>query len=99
MQKTVKWDKTAANDLKAAIRFISNDSEQNAEKVKEDILSATKKLSHNPEKYPVDKYKKSNAGGVFRAFELYRYRISYVVTESEVIIVRFRHTSMAPLDY
>jgi hypothetical protein len=44
-------------------------------------------LSKNPEIYPPDKYKKSNSG-IYRAFELYRYRISYrIANESTILCV------------
>ena len=37
--------------------------------------------------------------GSWRAFEKYRFRISYRVMEKEIRIVRFRHTSRTPLNY
>lgn len=74
------------------------DSYQQAEKVKLDILASTRKLATQPEIHPPDKYRKNNDGS-FRAYELYHYRIAYRVTEKEVIIVRVRHTGMEPLNY
>jgi plasmid stabilization system protein ParE len=73
-------------------------SYQNAEKVKADILTSTRKLAAHPEIYPPDKYRKNNNGS-FRAYELHHYRIAYQITEKEIIIVRIRHTSMEPKSY
>ncbi len=52
----------------------------------------------NAEIHPPDKYKKGNPGN-YRAFELHRYRISYLVKPSEIIIARVRHTSQEPKLY
>ncbi|WP_367881809.1 type II toxin-antitoxin system RelE/ParE family toxin [Ferruginibacter sp.] len=74
------------------------DSYQNAVKIKEEILLSTRKLATHPEMHAPDKYKNNNDGS-FRAYELYRYRIAYRITEKEIIIVRVRHTSMEPKNY
>ncbi|NTS39691.1 type II toxin-antitoxin system RelE/ParE family toxin [Flavisolibacter sp. BT320] len=48
--------------------------------------------------YPPDKWKEKNQKQ-FRAFELHRFRISYKVTNDEIIIARFRHASQQPESY
>jgi plasmid stabilization system protein ParE len=98
MVREVRWPPSAQHQLEKAYRYILLDSYQNAEKVKADILSSTRKLAANPEMYPPDKYRKNNDGS-FRAYELHRYRIAYRVTKKEIIIVRVRHTSMEPKEY
>ncbi|AXY78552.1 hypothetical protein D3H65_07670 [Paraflavitalea soli] len=57
-----------------------------------------KALPTAPEIHPPDKYKVKNNKN-FRAFELHRFRISYLVKEKEIIIARIRHTSQRPLKY
>lgn len=94
----MRWPSLAQKQLENAYKYILHDSYQNAEKVKKEILSSTRVLTTNPEMYPPDKYRKNNDGS-FRAYELHRYRISYRITEKEVIIVRVRHTSMEPKKY
>mgnify|MGYP000533413668 FL=1 len=53
---------------------------------------------HNPEIYPLDKYRKNN-NGTIRAFEVYSYRIAYQITKSEIRILRVRHTKREPLKH
>ena len=72
----VIWSKSAKMQLQKAFNFISRDSVQNAEKVRDEIIDRTIDLSKNPDIYPPDKYKKNNKGN-YRAFEIYHYRISY----------------------
>jgi plasmid stabilization system protein ParE len=52
----------------------------------------------NADMYPPDKYKNDNKGN-FSAFELHRYRISYLVKPAEIIITKVRHTSQEPMKY
>jgi plasmid stabilization system protein ParE len=98
MVREVIWPKSVQNQLTKAYEYILADSFQNAEKVKEEILISTRKLSSNPEIYHIDKYRKNN-DGTFRAYELHHYRISYRITEKQIIIVRIRHTKMEPRLY
>ncbi len=98
MVREVIWPKSVQNQLTKVYQYILKDSFQNAEKVKEDILKSTRKLTLNPEIYPIDKYRKNN-DGTFRAYELHRYRIAYRITEKQIIIVRIRHVKMEPRLY
>ncbi len=97
-KRRIRWDKQATLSFNEAIRYIREDAPQNADKVKQEILSKINALSENPEMYAPDKYKQNNTGN-YRAFELHRYRISYLVKEGEVIIARIRHTSQEPKEY
>ena len=98
MVREVIWPKSVQNQLTKAYEYILADSFQNAEKVKEDVLMSTRKLTVHPEIYPTDKYRKNNDGS-FRAYELHHYRIAYRITEKQIIIVRIRHTKMEPRLY
>lgn len=95
---TIVIEKQAANSLKVAYLYIKKDSLQNAENVRSALLNAIKELSKNPEKHPPDKYRLENDGS-FRAFELYKYRITYFISQFEIKVVRIRHTKMNPLEY
>jgi plasmid stabilization system protein ParE len=97
-KRIVRWDKPEMIYFKDAIRYIRKDSDQNADRVKHEILLKIEDLSIRPHIHPPDKYKQNNSGA-YRAFELHRYRIAYLVKEEEVIIVRVRHSSQEPKEY
>lgn len=84
--------------MQRAFNFISYDSIQNAEKVRDEIIDHTISLSKQAEIYPPDKYKKNNKGN-YRAFEISRYRISCRIVNENIYIVRTRHTGMSPITY
>lgn len=96
--RKITWSKIALKQFEAVINYISEDSIQNAEKVRKEILEKIQNITANPEIYYTDKYKKNNDGS-YRAFELHRYRIAYRITEKEIRILRIRHTSREPKDY
>ncbi len=97
-KRKIRWDKPALIYFSEAIRYIRKDSPQNAEKVKEQILAKISELSVRPEIHAPDKCKQNNAGN-YRAFELHRYRVAYLVKDEEIIIARVRHTSQEPESY
>lgn len=66
--------------------------------VKREILEAIKKLSTYPEIHPPDRFKQLNDGN-FRAFQKHSYRISYYVSDHEIIILRIRHVKQKPEEY
>jgi plasmid stabilization system protein ParE len=96
--RKICWYKRALRQFNEAIEYIAKDSMQNAEKVKQDILEIIGKLPDYPTIHPPDKYKKDNDGN-FRVFELHHYRISYHVSDTEIRILRVRHTSREPKMY
>lgn len=97
-KRKISWDKQALKYFQAGIKYIREDSPQNADKVKKEILEKISELSERPEIHNPDKYKVNNSGN-YRAFELYRFRIGYLVKEEEIIIARIRNTNQEPLDY
>jgi len=97
-KRKITWDKQALHYFRDSIRFIRQDSPQNADKVKKEILEKINELSQRPEIHNPDKYKTNNNGN-YRAFELHRFRVGYLVKEDEIIIARVRNTSQEPLDF
>ena len=93
-----RWSRGAELQLQKAFLFIRKDSYQNAIKVRYDIVMMSESLSVNPERFPTDKFKINNDGS-YRAVELHRYRISFVILKEVVLIVRLRHTTRSPLLY
>ena len=98
MVKKVVWSIDAKRQLRDAYHYIRKDSLQNAIKVRKDIVDIARKLPQHPEKYNTDKYKYCNDNS-YRAFEKHHYRISYRVLETQIRILRVRHTSMEPSEY
>jgi len=96
-ERKVVWLTDARNELKKLIAFIKRDSPQNAAKVKKEVLKKISELALHPERHAPDKYKLLNTNNSYRAFELYRIRISYFVQEDLIMIIRIRHTSQEPL--
>lgn len=91
-------DNTAKKSLQEAYLYIKKDSLQNAEKVKSEILASIRELLKNPERHAPDKYRLNNDGS-YRAYEIYKYRVSYHISPSEIRVIRIRHTKMNPLEY
>ncbi len=96
--RKITWSKTALKQFEFSINYIAEDSLQNAEKVRKEILEKIENIIANPEIYSTDKYKTNNDGS-YRAFELHRYRIAYRFIVKEIRILRIRHTSREPKDY
>lgn len=96
--RVIKWDAEALLAFRAAVAYIRKQSPQNSDGVKQEILQKIDSLAIHPEMYPPDKWKQNNQQQ-FRAFELHHFRISYEVTNGEIIIARFRHTSQQPESY
>jgi plasmid stabilization system protein ParE len=96
--RTIGWDKHALKQFNKAILYIAEESIQNAENVRIDILAKIDELLSHPEKYPLDKYKLEN-DGYYRAFELHRLRVAYFFGTNVIRILRVRHTSREPQEY
>lgn len=75
-EKKVRWSKPAKEQFAEAIEYILNDSVQNAEKFEKKLWNAIKKAVVFPESCAPDKHKTDNDGS-YRAFVVYRYRVSY----------------------
>jgi plasmid stabilization system protein ParE len=96
--RKIGWSKHALRQFNKAILYISEDSVQNAENVKADILDKIEALLSYPEMYPLDKYRLNNDGS-YRAFELHRLRVASFIGSDVIRILRVRHTSREPLEY
>ena len=89
-------DNLAKVQLKKAYEYIRQDSPQNAEKVRAKILVSISKLAGKPTRHPKDKYRMNNDGS-YRAYEIYKYRISYHTTPEQITVIMIRHTKMEPI--
>ena len=82
VSRTVEIHDNAKQQLWEVYKYIRKDSLQHAEKVKQRIVDTIKALAKNPEHHPLDKYCIENDGN-FRAYEVYKYRISYYVADKK----------------
>jgi len=96
--RRISWDVQALKQFNKAILYIAEESIQNAEKVRIEIIEQIEILVAHPEKYPLDKYKSNNTGN-YRAFELHRLRVAYYIGPDTIRILRVRHTSREPQNY
>ncbi len=97
-KRKIAWSKRATRQFNAVIEYIRKDSDQNADKVKERILSKINELANDKTVHRKDPYKKNNDGN-YLYFEILKYRIVYYATPNEVYIIRVRHTGMEPESY
>lgn len=97
--RRVVIDLEAKKSLRDAYLYIKKDSLVNADKIRSKILSTIKDLAHYPERHGPDKYRKENYDGLYRAYEVSSYRITYYVSDEEIRVIRIRHTKMNPLEY
>jgi plasmid stabilization system protein ParE len=97
-KRKIKWDKPAIVYFRQAISYVRKDSPKNADKIKSEILAKIGELSYRPDIHAPDKYKRKSKGN-YRAFELHRYRITYLVKDDEIIITSMRHTRQKPKKY
>ena len=95
---TIEWRNTAANDFYDILEYLKEESELAVSIVGNFILDEIDSLTTYPKKYPIDRFKKNNNGN-YRAFVVYNYRISYLIEEDTVYILRIRHTSREPLEH
>lgn len=96
--RTISWGYQALRQFNKAILYIAEDSLQNAENVRADVIEEIEVITTHPEKHPMDKYKSNNDGN-YRAFEVHRLRIAYYITTQNIRILRVRHTSREPQKY
>lgn len=94
------WDLDALNQFKEILEYLEKQSNQAPGIVKKAILDQIAQIEKNPQIFEVDKLKTPKDKN-FRAFIVLSYRVTYQVKadESEVRILRIRHTSREPLGY
>ena len=98
MESNIVWSATALREAGRVLEFIRQDSVSNADKVYNKIINRLETVAISPESCPPDKYKVFNDGS-YRAFLVYRYRVSYRIMVDGIIVLRIRHSSMKPKFY
>ncbi len=96
--RQIIWDEDAQLYFKAAVKYIKKESKQGAKKVRLEILDIISSLADKPAIFEEDRFKLNN-DGIYRAFTVYHYRITYKIRKEAINVVRMRHTSQEPLEY
>lgn len=87
--------KQAQSALKDIVKYISLDSVSAANHVRKTLIALIKSLKTNPEKFPKEELladKKKN----YRSASKWHYKVVYLVTKNEVLILDIIHTSRNP---
>ena len=94
----VEWHPEAKVHFIEILKYLQQESEMSVSIVGNAILDTIERLVIHPYANPLDRFKKHNDGN-YRAYMVYRYRISYYVDGETIYILRIRHTSREPLEY
>jgi mRNA-degrading endonuclease RelE of RelBE toxin-antitoxin system len=97
---TIIWDRIALDYFKEILDYLSKQSSQAPNIVRDGVLSRLDAVKTNPKVFEVDKLKDS-PNDEFRAFVIYNYRITYQikVETKEIWVLRIRHVSQEPFGY
>lgn len=100
MEKTVIWTHKADAELNEAFLELLELSEsmETTTRVIGEIYESTSILATDPEIYKVDPLRRNTKGNI-RFYEKHTYRISYLIEDKAVYIIRVRHARKEPLEY
>ena len=100
MGKTVIWTHQADAELNEAFLDLLEQSEsiETTTRIITEIYESASILATDPEIYKLDTLKENNKGNI-RTYEKHTYRISYLIEEEAVYIIRVRYARKEPLEY
>ncbi|WP_373059454.1 type II toxin-antitoxin system RelE/ParE family toxin [Zunongwangia sp. H14] len=100
MGKAIIWTSQADAELSQAFLELLEQSEsiETTARIITEIYESASILSTNPEIYKLDTIKTNNPGNI-RAYEKHTYRISYLIEEEAIYILRVRYARKEPLEY
>jgi len=100
MGKKIIWTHRADAELNQAFLDLLEQSKsiETTTKVITEIYDSTTILATDPEIHKLDALKVNNKGNI-RAYEKHTYRISYLVEEDAIYIIRVRYARKEPLEY
>ena len=91
-RRSVIWTQKASTSLDRFCAYIERESLSAAKRVKKEIIKTAGELSLNSEIYQLDEYFVSESQNIRRFFR-WSYRIVYLVTEKQVVILDIFHTA------
>ena len=80
------WRKNALKQLNEQYNYMKLDSFEKAHQARESIFDIVESLANKPENFPIDGFKENNKGDI-RAFENFKLRVTYQITENEIRIL------------
>ena len=100
MGKTVIWTHQADAELNEAFLELLEQSKsiETTTRIITEIYESVSILVTNPEIYKLDTLKENNKGNI-RVCEKHSYRISYLIEEEVIYIIRVRYARKEPLEY
>ncbi len=100
MGKTIIWTHQTDAEINKAFLDLLEQSEsiETTTRIITEIYESTSILATNPEIYKLDTLKENNKGNI-RAYEKHTYRISYLIEEKAIYIIRVRYARKEPLEY
>lgn len=91
----IRWDRLAKESLDDIYNYISQDSLQNARKVKKELIKLAGSLNDFPDKYSIEEFLKEEPEN-YRSISKWSYKIIYEVTDKAIIIADIFQTSQHP---
>jgi plasmid stabilization system protein ParE len=85
----------AKESLREIVEYIKIESPSAAIKVQKKLIEIAKGLKNSPERFSKEYFLSENPGN-YRSVVQWHYKIIYKVSENEVTIIRFMHTSRDP---
>ncbi|MCE2993985.1 MAG: type II toxin-antitoxin system RelE/ParE family toxin [Cyclobacteriaceae bacterium] len=85
----------AKESLREIFEYIKTDSPSAAIKVQKKLIEVAKSLKNLPERFSKEHFLSEKKGN-YRSVVQWHYKIIYKVSENEVTIIRFMHTSKDP---
>lgn len=94
----IVWDTPASEELDRELHYLQKRSIEAPRIITNGILDKIKAIKTDPYICEVDRFKLVN-DGTYRAFVVFRYRVSYRILKDIIHILRIRHTSREPLEH
>lgn len=100
MEKTIIWTHQADAELNEAFLDLleKSGSLETTSRIITEIYESASILAISPEIYKLDTLKEKNKGNI-RTYEKHTFRISYLIEEDFVYIIRVRYARKEPLEY
>lgn len=100
MVKKIIWTNLAESNLYTCFLELLEQSKSVdiTSKIITEVYESVSILSTDSEIYKLDTLKTNNKGNI-RAFQKHSYRISYLIEDNEIYILRVKHSRKEPLKY